>query len=127
MRSLLVALAALSCACAPAPEASIATPAGSLAACDAYAPPAPTDPVVSHLKTSGVVVAVTSPCTVRLRIDGGFGTLAAFGGKEIVLRATYRSDLNAALHSGDAVTLSFDGRAYPDGTYPLTGLALVRH
>lgn len=107
---------------APAPPAS----------CGMYAPPDPTVPAeIQHLKTSATVLEVTSPCTLRVRILGGAGTLNEFTGQTIILRATSgttfasakHGDLAAiggfALRANDSFTLSFDSRAFPDGSYPL--------
>ena len=102
------------------------------APCGAYAPPDPTvSAEIQHLKTSATVIEVTSPCTVRVRIFGGGGTLGAFTDRTIILRATSattftsatRGDLGAiaafGLRPNDTFTLSFDSRAFPDGSYPL--------
>lgn len=114
-------------------------PAGSAdptapAPCGAYAAPDPSVPAeVQHLKTSATVVAVTSPCTVRVTIAGGIGSLLPFTGRTVTLRATSVTtfvsaadgDLQAIgrlLKPNDTVTLSFDSRAFPDGTYPLNFL-----
>jgi hypothetical protein len=68
---------------------------------------------------------------VRVRIAGGVGTLAPFNGKIISLRATSQTTFASAaqgdlvaigrmgLKADDAFTLSFDSRAFPDGSYPL--------
>ena len=69
---------------------------------------------------------------MRVRISGqGQGSLVPLLDKVIVLRATsgttYQTapagDLGAigrfGLRPNDAFTLSFDSRAFPDGTYPL--------
>ena len=86
---------------------------------------------VQHLKTAASLVEVTSPCTVRVVIAGGAGTLTNFTNKTITLRATSRTtyaDGQAAgatrlgalgLKPGDAFTLSFDSRPFPDSSYPL--------
>jgi len=102
------------------------------APCGAYAPPDPTVPAeIQHLKTSATVIEVTSPCTVRVRIFGGIGTLSAFTDRTIVLRATSATTFTSAtqgdlgaimafrLKPNDTFTLSFDSRAFPDGSYPL--------
>lgn len=102
------------------------------APCGAYAPPDPTVPAeIQHLKTSATVLEVPSPCTVRVRIFGGSGTLGAFTDRTVVLRATSatiftsaaQGDLGAiaafGLRANDTFTLSFDSRAFPDGSYPL--------
>ena len=104
----------------------------ALARCGAYAAP---DPSVSaeirHLKTSATVLEVLSPCTVRVQIAGGSGSLVPFVGRIITLRATSQTsfavadqgDLTAigriGLKPQDVFTLSFDSRAFPDGSYPL--------
>ncbi|MDE3192107.1 MAG: hypothetical protein KGN00_00325 [Chloroflexota bacterium] len=95
-------------------------------------PPDPHVPAeIQHLKTSATVVAVESACTVRARISGGQGTLERFSGRDVVLRATdattfasaSKGDLNAIggmrLEPGETFTLSFDSRAFPDGSYPV--------
>jgi hypothetical protein len=86
---------------------------------------------IAHLKTAANVVELTSPCTVRVVIAGGAGTLSSFTNKTITLRATSRTtyaDGNAAgatrlgalgLKPADTFTLSFDSRPFPDDTYPL--------
>ncbi|HEX9270014.1 MAG TPA: hypothetical protein VF998_09235, partial [Candidatus Limnocylindria bacterium] len=86
---------------------------------------------LQHLKTSATVLEVTSACTVRVTISGGVGTLAPFTGRAVVLRATSATTFGSAsqgdlaaigrfgLRPGDAFTLSFDSRAFPDGSYPL--------
>jgi hypothetical protein len=104
----------------------------SSADCGSYAPPPmDVDATIQHLKTSASVIEVTSPCTVRVRISGGINALAAFTDKVIVLRAMQRTTFKSApegdlgaigrfgLKQGDVFTLSFDSRAFPDGTYPL--------
>ncbi|HEV2251342.1 MAG TPA: hypothetical protein VGT60_12640 [Candidatus Limnocylindria bacterium] len=106
--------------------------AAAVQACGAYAA---LDPSVSaeiqHLKTSATVVEVLSPCTLRVRIAGGAGTLVPFTGKIITLRATSQTTFVSAdqgdlaaigrfgLKAGDTFTLSFDSRAFPDGSYHL--------
>ena len=102
------------------------------APCGAYAAPDPTVAAeIQHLKTRATVVEITSPCTVKVTISGGSGTLLPFVGRTVILRATSVTtfataavgDLGAigkmALKPNDAFTLSFDSRAFPDGTYPL--------
>ena len=102
------------------------------APCGAYAAPDPSVAAeIQHLKTSAMVVEVTSPCTVKVTIVGGSGTLLPFVGRTVILRATSvttfataaEGDMAAfgkmALKPNDAFTLSFDSRAFPDGTYPL--------
>jgi hypothetical protein len=86
---------------------------------------------VAHLKTSATVIETLGPCTLRVRIAGGAGTLAPFTGKVITLRATSQTTFASAdqgdlaaigrfgFKPGDEFTLSFDGRAFPDGSYPL--------
>ncbi len=106
--------------------------AAAIQACGAYAAPDPTvSAEIQHLKTSATVVEILGPCTLRVRIEGGSGTLAPFTGKTIALRATSQTtfataqqgDLTAigrfGLKPGDGFTLSFDSRAYPDGSYHL--------
>ena len=102
------------------------------APCGAYAAPDPTVAAeIQHLKTSAMVVEVTSPCTVKVTIVGGSGTLLPFVGRTVILRATSVTTFATAaegdmaaigklgLKPNDAFTLSFDSRAFPDGTYPL--------
>ena len=102
------------------------------APCGAYAAPDPTVAAdIQHLKTSATVVEVTSPCTVKVTIVGGSGTLLPFVGRTLILRATSVTTFATAaagdmaaigklgLKANDAFTLSFDSRAFPDGTYPL--------
>ena len=102
------------------------------APCGAYAAPDPTVAAeIQHLKTSATIVEVTSPCTVKVTTVGGSGTLLPFVGRTLILRATSvttyatagTGDLAAigtlGLRPGDTITLSFDSRAFPDGTYPL--------
>lgn len=131
-KALVIAFAFSFAACgAPAatPMTATATPHG---ACDAYAPPSlQVDATIQHLKTSASVVEVTSPCTVRVRIDGGAGTLAAFNDRVIALRVTARTTFASApegdpgaitrfgFKPGDAFTLSFDSRPFPDGSFPV--------
>ncbi len=104
------------------------------APCGAYAAPDPSVAAeIQHLKTSATVVAVTSPCTVQVTIAGGIGPLLPFVGRTVILRATSATtfasatdgDLEAIgrlLKPNDTFTLSFDSRAFPDGTYPLNFL-----
>jgi hypothetical protein len=100
--------------------------------CGAYAAPDPSvSAEIQHLKTSATVVETLGPCTIRVRIAGGAGTLVPFTGKVIVLRATSQTtfasadkgDLTAigrlGLRPDDSFTLSFDSRAFNDGSYPL--------
>ena len=66
-----------------------------------------------------------------MRISGGVNELAPFTGRVIALRATSdttfasasQGDLSAigrfGLKPGDGFTLSFDSRAFADGSYPL--------
>ena len=102
------------------------------APCGAYAPPDPSvSAEIQHLKASATVIEVTSPCTVRVRIAGGAGTLVPFTGRTIILRATSGTtfanasggDLAAigsfGMRPDDSFTLSFDSRAFPDDSYPL--------
>ncbi len=104
----------------------------AIQACGAYAAPDPSvSAEIQHLKTSATVIAVVSPCTVQVRIAGGAGTLAPFTGKVITLRATSQTTFVSAdqgdlaaigrfgLKADDAFTLSFDSRAFPDGSYHL--------
>jgi hypothetical protein len=104
----------------------------AIALCGAYAAPDPSvSAEIQHLKTSATVVELLGPCTLRVRIAGGAGTLVAFTGKIITLRATSQTtfasadkgDLTAigrfGLKPQDTFTLSFDSRAFPDGSYPL--------
>ena len=104
----------------------------ALQACGAYAAPDPSVPAeIQHLKTSATVIAVLSPCTVQVRISGGIGTLVPFNDKVITLRATSQTTFASAnegdlaaigrigLKPQDTFTLSFDSRAFPDGSYPL--------
>jgi hypothetical protein len=129
LRAILIAtlLGACGTLAADAPKATSA-----LNDCGAYAPP-PTDvgAEIQHLKTSAAVIEVTSPCTLRVRISGGINALAPFSDKVIVLRAMQRTTFKSApegdlgaigrfgLKAGDVFTLSFDSRAFPDGSYPL--------
>jgi hypothetical protein len=107
-------------------------PSAMLPPCQAFDPPPQNvGPEIQHLKTSASVVQVTSACTVRVLVAGGGGTLATFTNKEIVLRATNRTtyasaargDLDAigrfGLRIGEVFTLSFDGRPFGDGSYPI--------
>src|SRR5207302_3220816 len=110
-----------------------ASVAPTVAGCDAYQPPSlDVDATVQHLKTSATVVEVTSACTLRVRIAGGNGgSVAPFNDRVIILRATTRTTFKTApegdlgaigrfgLKSGDSFTLSFDSRAFPDGSFPL--------
>lgn len=102
------------------------------ARCDGYPAPDRNVPAeVQHLKTGAVVLEVLSPCTVRVQVSGGAGTLAAFTGKTITLRVTpettfstaQKGDLTAFsrldLKPQQTFTLSFDSRAFADGSYPL--------
>jgi len=141
LRVFLTALAVIATACGNLPSAAGApsrsatggpTAVGALAPCGAYAAPdRNVGAEVQHLKTSAAVLEVTSACTVRVTIAGGAGTLYPFTGRAVILRAggttTFASaaagDLGAigrlGLKPGDVFTLSFDSRAYPDGSYPL--------
>jgi hypothetical protein len=116
----------------PAADPNVGSSAAALQACGAYAAPDPSvSAEIQHLKTSATVVEVLSPCTLRVQIAGGAGTLLPFTGKIITLRATSQTtfasadtgDLTAisrfALKPQDTFTLSFDSRAFPDGSYPL--------
>lgn len=107
-------------------------PSATLAPCQSFdPPPLNVGAEIQHLKTSASVIQITSACTVRVLIAGGGGTLATFSNKEIVLRATTRTtygsasqgDLDAigrfGLKTGDVFTLSFDGRPFTDGSYPI--------
>ncbi|MDP9245128.1 MAG: hypothetical protein M3O64_00605, partial [Chloroflexota bacterium] len=115
-------------AAAGSAESSLA----AIQACGAYAAPDPSVPAeIQHLKTSATVIGVVSPCTVQVRIAGGIGTLTPFTGKVITLRATSQTTFASAdqgdlaaigrfgLKAGDEFTLSFDSRAFPDGSYHL--------
>jgi hypothetical protein len=115
----------------PAAVSSVA----ALQACGAYAAPDPSVPAeIQHLKTSATVIAVLSPCTVQVRISGGLGTLVPFTNKVITLRATSQTNFASAnegdlaaigrfgLKPQDSFTLSFDSRAFPDGSYPLNSM-----
>ena len=106
--------------------------AAALQACGAYAAPDPRVPAeIQHLKTSATVIAVSSPCTVLVRIAGGAGALVPFTGRIVTLRATSQTTFASAdqgdlaaigrlgLKPGDEFTLSFDSRAFPDASYPL--------
>lgn len=112
--------------------ANAAKPTSTIAPCQAFdPPPLNVGAEVQHLKTSASVIKVTSACTVRVLIAGGGGTLATFTNREIVLRATSRTTFGTAsrgdleaigrfgLKSGDVFTLSFDGRPFSDGSYPI--------
>src|SRR5688500_2329073 len=114
------------------PTAVGVQPSPTLASCQAFTPPdMNVDAGIQHLKTSASVVQVTSPCSVRVLIAGGGGTLATFTNKEIVLRATTRTTFGTAsqgdleaigrfgLKPGETFTLSFDSRAFSDGSYPI--------
>ena len=116
----------------PEIDPDVISSAAALQACGAYAAPDPSVPAeIQHLKTSATVIAVLSPCTVQVRIDGGSGTLFPFTGKVITLRATSQTTFASAdegdlaaigrfgLKPQDTFTLSFDSRAFPDGSYPL--------
>jgi len=126
-----VAVACLLTACGSLAAASpTSMPAGT---CGQYVAPDPhVDALIQHLKTSATLVEVTSPCTVRVRIAGGNGgSVAPFNDKIIVLRVTERTTFRTAppgdlvaigrfgLRAGDVSTLSFDSRAFPDGSFPL--------
>lgn len=113
-------------------DPSAVSSVSALQPCGAYAAPDPSVPAeIQHLKTSATVIAVLSPCTVQVRIAGGSGTLVPFTNMVITLRATSQTtfasasegDLAAIGRSGlkpqDTITLSFDSRAFPDGSYPL--------
>lgn len=130
-RWILAALLAIgSSACGAA--ATRGQPSTTLAPCQSFDPPSlNADAEIQHLKTTATVVEVTSACTVRVRIGGGQGSLAAFTNREIILRATSRTtyanasqgDLDAiarlGLKAGELFTLSFDSRPFSDGSYPL--------
>lgn len=113
-------------------DPNAASSVAALAACGAYAAPDPSVAAeIQHLKTSATVLEVPSPCTVRVQIAGGSGTLAPFVGKIITLRATSQTTFTTAdqgdltaigrfgLKAQDVFTLSFDSRAFPDGSYHL--------
>lgn len=141
LRSASLALVVLGVACGTATSAArasgpvpvVATNAAAVpTACADYAPPdRSVGAEIQHLKTSATVIEVTSACTVRVTIAGGAGSLYPFNGRSVVLRATTATtfasmtagDLAAigkpGLRSGDSFTLSFDSRAFPDGSYPL--------
>jgi DNA-binding beta-propeller fold protein YncE len=115
-----------------AADPNAASSVAAVQACGAYAPPDPSvSAEIQHLKTSATVVEILGPCTLRVRIAGGAGTLVPFTGKVIALRATSQTtfasankgDLTAigrfGLKPEDTFTLSFDSRAFPDGSYPL--------
>lgn len=129
LRAILIAtlLGACGALAADAPKATSA-----LYDCGAYTlPPTDVGAEIQHLKTSAAVIEVTSPCTLRVRISGGINALAPFSDKVIVLRAMQRTKFKSApegdlgaigrfgLKAGDIFTLSFDSRAFPDGSYPL--------
>jgi hypothetical protein len=116
----------------PEVDPNVISSAAALQACGAYAAPDPSVPAeIQHLKTSATVIAVLSPCTVQVRIGGGSGTLVPFTDKVITLRATSQTTFASAnegdlaaigrfgLKPQDTFTLSFDSRAFPDGSYPL--------
>jgi hypothetical protein len=101
--------------------------------CDpGYPPPDPNvDARVQHNKTDARVLAVTSDCTVEVTL-GYLGSENVLSGKQVVLRATSRTRYadtsqpegptklgRLGLKPGETFTLSFDGRSFPDGTYPL--------
>lgn len=134
MSRVLVAIAAcVLAACGSTVAATAPTPA-SVAPCGAFAPPPPdVGAEVAHNKTAGAVLDVPSPCTVRVRVaTGNSVTLGSLNERVVVLRATSRTvfktappgDLGAIgrfdLKAGDVFTLSFDGRPFSDGSYPLT-------
>jgi len=114
--------------------ATTVQPSAAPAPCHTFDPPPSIGAEIQHLKTSASVIAVTSACSVRVLIAGGGGALTAFTNKEIVLRATSRTtyasasqgDLDAigrfGLKAGDVFTLSFDGRPFSDGSYPINGM-----
>ena len=115
-----------------AADPNAASSLAAVQACGAYAPPDPSvGAEVAHLKTSATVIEILGPCTLRVRIAGGSGPLVPFTAKVITLRATSQTtfasadqgDLTAigrfGLKPQDTFTLSFDGRAFPDGSYPL--------
>jgi hypothetical protein len=130
-RRILTALLAIGVsACGTA--VTVGQPSATPPPCQPFAPPPPNvGAEIQHLKTSASVIQVTSACTVRVLIAGGVGTLATFTNKEIVLRATSGTtfataspgDLEAigrfSLKVGDVFTLSFDGRPFSDGSYPI--------
>ena len=110
------------------PLGAIATPVP----CDLYAAPdRSVGAEIAHLKTAATVLEVTSPCTVRVTIAGGAGSLFSFNGRTVVLRSTATTTFASAavgdlaaigklgLKPGDSFTLSFDSRPFPDGSYPL--------
>lgn len=128
IRLALVTIAVGACGAA----ATVNQPTASPSPCQSFAPlDRSVGAEIQHLKTSASVVRVTSACSVRVLIAGGASTLAAFTNKEIVLRATtettYASatpgDLDAigrfGLKPGEVFTLSFDGRPFSDGSYPI--------
>jgi DNA-binding beta-propeller fold protein YncE len=115
-----------------AADPNVASSVAAVQACGAFAPPDPSvSAEIQHLKTTATVIEVLGPCTLRVQIAGGAGTLVPFAGKIIALRATSQTtfasadkgDLTAigrfGLKPQDTVTLSFDSRAFPDGSYPL--------
>jgi hypothetical protein len=119
----------------PGVDPNVISSAAALQACGAYAAPDPSVPAeIQHLKTSATVIAVLSPCTVQVRISGGLGTLVPFTNKVITLRATSQTTFASAnegdlaaigrfgLKPQDTFTLSFDSRAFPDGSYPLNSM-----
>lgn len=131
--SLVLVCAWIASACGAPTLASAGAPVAPSVECGAYAPP-PLDvgAEVSHNKTAGTVLDVPSACTVRVRVaTGNSVTLGNLNDRVIVLRATSRTmfrtaaqgDLGAigrfGLKAGDVFTLAFDGRPFPDGSYPL--------
>ena len=132
-RSLLVPVLLLgACGAHAAGSAGNPTAREPATSCGAYAAPeAAVSAEINHLKTSATVIEVLTPCTLRVRIFGGAGTLTQFTGKVITLRVTSQTTfLSAApgdlaaigrlgLKADDTFTLSFDSRAFPDGSYPL--------
>jgi DNA-binding beta-propeller fold protein YncE len=115
-----------------AADPNVASSAAAVQACGAYAPPDPSvGAEVAHLKTSATVIEILGPCTLRVRIAGGSGPLVPFTERVITLRATSQTSFASAdqgdltaigrfgLKPQDSFTLSFDGRAFPDGSYPL--------
>jgi len=115
-----------------AADPNAASSVAAVQACGAYAPPDPSvGAEVAHLKTNATVIETLGPCTIRVRIAGGANALVPFTGKIITLRATSQTTFASAdqgdlaaigrfgFKPGDEFTLSFDGRAFPDGSYPL--------
>jgi hypothetical protein len=101
--------------------------------CDpGYPTPDPNvDARIAHNKTDARVVAITSDCTVEVTL-GSLGPGNVLSGKQVVLRATSRTTYadtskpdgptklaRLGRKPGEAFTLSFDGRPFPDGSYPL--------